>query len=510
MPLHPAKPFAGHRLENMKILLIDPPGKNKGLNTGLGYLSAILKDKHEVRVLDLNNIKMGYCGDPNPELPVDEMERRIINALNEFAPRLLGISIKTFSAVVSNRIFKLVKNVRPDILTVAGGPHITLDGLNFIQENKIDFGIQGEGEFTIQELCNAIENGGANENIEGLIYWKDGQLSHNQRINLIKDIDAIPFPYYDNFTSVIDNRGRIKEYPILTSRGCPYKCSYCSMPKIMGGRWRYRSPEGVIEELKLAKQKYYSTSFTVVDDNFTLNIKRVENICNLLISEKINLPWNSQNGIRADRISEEIAMKMERAGCWYVWIGIESADEKVFNEINKGEKLEDIKAGIKHLKKAGIRVGGFFIIGLPYSTRISDLKSIDFAKEHGIDGFWFNFVPYPHTRASEWVQTHGKALRPSEGALQFGSNSIEPVFETEEYPREDRIRAYKEIHIKMNYFDRLADTSLNQWAKWRRVFKMVTPSGLSVTVSLIFFIVKYNVRLIKGKLSGRSLWSWLS
>lgn len=489
----------------MKILLIDPPGKNKGLNTGLGYLSATMKGEHEIKVLDLNNIKMGFCGDPNPELPAQEMERRIVETLYEFSPGLLGISVKTFTSDISKQIFKLVKTVRPDILTIAGGPHITLDGFNFIRESKINFGIQGEGEFTTPELCYALESGGSIENIEGLIYWKDDQLHHNQRNDLIKDIDAIPFPCYDTFTSVIDNGGMIKEYPILTSRGCPYKCSYCSMPKIMGGRWRYRAPEGVVEELKRAKQKYHNTNFAVVDDNFTLNLKRVEDICDLLISENMDLPWNNQNGIRADRISEGMAMKMKRAGCQYVWIGIESADEKVFNEITKGEKLEDVKAGIRHLKKAGIRVGGFFIVGLPYSTRATDLKAVDFAKQQGIDGFWFNFVPYPYTRASEWVQAHGKALRPSDGALQFGSISIEPVFETEEYSREDRIRAYKEIHIKMNYFDRLADPSLNQFDKWHRVFKTVIPYGLGATAALIFFILKYNARLIKGGFRGRSL-----
>lgn len=487
----------------MKILLIDPPGRNKGLNTGLGYLSAMLKDNHEVKVLDLNNIEIGICGDPNPELPVNELEKRIVNILNDFRPQILGVSVKTFTVEISKRIFDFVSDGQKDISTVAGGPHITLDGLKFIKGSKVDYGIQGEGEYTSLELCNALENGESIENIEGLFYRKDGSIHHSPRNDLIKDIDAVPFPYYENFTSVIDNRGIIKEYPILTSRGCPYKCSYCSMPRIMGGRWRYRVSEGVIKELQRAKQKYHSSSFTIVDDNFTLNLQRVENICDLLISEKMDLPWNNQNGIRADRISEDMAGKMKSAGCRYVWIGIESADKDVFNAIEKGEKLEDIKAGIKHLKKAGIRVGGFFIIGLPYSTKVSDLKSVDFAKEQGIDGFWFNFVPYPHTRASEWVQTHGRALRSSDGALQFGSNSIDPVFETEEYTKEERINAYNDIHIKMKYFDRLVDPSLKQIEKWPKVFQLVTSYGFRATIAFLMFILKHNIRLMKRMVQGQ-------
>ena len=195
-----------------------------------------------------------------------------------------------------------------------------------------------------------------------------------------------------------------------------------------------------------------------------------------------------------------MANKMKRSGCHYVWIGIESADEKVFNAINKGEKLGDIKTGIKHLKNAGIRVGGFFIVGLPYSTKDADLKSVDFVKGLGIDGWWFNFVPYPHTQAWNWVQTHGKILRSRDGVLQFGTNSIDPVFETEEYSKESRINAYNEIHIKLNYFDRLVDPSLNQREKWRRAFKIVRPYGLKTMLLLLIFILKHNVKLALEKI----------
>ncbi len=486
----------------MKILLVDPPGKNKGLNTGLGYLSAVLKDKHEVKILDLNNTEIGICGDPNPDLPVNEIEKRVINAIEESKPDFFGISVKTFTADISKHMFSLIKPRWPEIRTIAGGPHITLDGLSFIKDNKIDFAIQGEGEFTIINLCSAIDGKGDFEKISGLIYWKDGEIIQNSGYDTIKDLDALPFPYYDNFSSVTDNDGHLPEYPILTSRGCPYKCTYCSMPKIMGSKWRFRSPERVINELKHAKQEYRSTSFAVVDDNFTLNLKRVDKICDLLISEQINLAWNSQNGIRADRIREDLANKMKQSGCRYVWIGIENADEEVFNEIHKGEKLEDIKTGIKYLKKAGIRVGGFFIVGLPYSTREADLKSVDFVKENGIDAWWFNFVPYPHTEASNWVQNHGEILRPIHGALQYGSDDIEPVFETKDYPKDIRVKTYNDIHIKMKYYDRLADPSLKQWNKWRRVFKKVLPNGFGAIIFLLLYVLKYNARLAIKKIKS--------
>lgn len=484
----------------MKILLVDPPGKNKGLNTGLGYLSAVLKADHEINVLDLNNIEMGLCGDPNPEMSINELDERILSAVNEYEPSLFGISIKTFTTQISRHILKFIRDNRPKILTVVGGPHITLDGFNFIRENRVDFGIQGEGEHAFPKLCAALDQNTSFNNIEGLYYWQNDELCHNLRKNEIKDLDILPFPLYDNFSSVISNKGYLKEYPLLSSRGCPYSCAYCSMPKIMGRKWRPHTTERVISELKHAKEKYHSKSFTVVDDNFTLNLKRVEEICDSLISEKLNFSWNSQNGIRADRINEFIANKMKRSGCRYVWIGIESADETVFNAINKGEKLDDIKKGIRYLKNEGIGVGGFFITGLPFSTKKSDLKAIDFVKKQGIDGWWFNFVPYAHTQAFDWVQANGKFLRSSDGALQFGSNSIDPVFETEEYPKQTRIDTYNEIHISLGLFDRLADASLNQWNKWRHVMNIVKPYGMGSIFSFLFFILKYNVLLIVKKI----------
>jgi radical SAM superfamily enzyme YgiQ (UPF0313 family) len=483
----------------MKILLLDPPGKNKGLNTGLGYLSAVLKERHEVRVLDMNNIKIGICGEPNADLPVDMLENRVARIIDDFEPELFGISVKTFTAGISVHVLKMIKSRRPKILTIAGGPHITLDGLNFIRENNVDFGIQGEGEYATPELCNVLHGDGDLKNIGGLIYWNDGKLFSNPRNNTIADLDNLPFPFYDNFSSVINNGGRLEEYPLLSSRGCPYKCSYCSMPKIMGGKWRYRDPDNVIDELKQAKQKYQCSYFAVVDDNFTLNLKRVEKICDLLISERLGLLWNSQNGIRADRISADIALKMKRSGCRYVWIGIESADEKVFTEINKGEKLTDIRRGIKHLKNAGIHVGGFFITGLPHSTRENDLKSVEFVKENGIDAWWFNFVPYPHTEALTWVETHGKILRPIHGVLQYGSNDIEPVFETDDYPRDLRIKTYNEIHIKLMLFDRLADPSLKQMDRWSIIYKKVRPYGIGTVALFIIFILRYNLRRMMNK-----------
>lgn len=262
----------------------------------------------------------------------------------------------------------------------------------------------------------------------------------------------------------------------------------------MGRAWRSHTPERVVAELKQAGQKYGCTRFTVVDDNFTLDTGRAERICDLLVAENIRLPWNSQNGIRADHISPNLAAKMKRSGCHHVWIGVESADEDVFRHIKKGETLDNIREGIRALKQARIRVGGFFIVGLPLSTREADLASVNFVKAEGIDGWWFNFVPYPRTRAWDWIDAHGRWLRSPEDALQYGLGDIEPVFETDDYPRETRVRTYREIHVRLGLFERLADPFVNTKGRWRKIYSLVRPFGLGAILSFLIFILKRSVR----------------
>jgi anaerobic magnesium-protoporphyrin IX monomethyl ester cyclase len=487
----------------MRILLIDPPGNNKGFNTGLGYLSAALEGRHQVRVLDLNNILIGRCGDPNPALPVDQRDLRIARSLSDFEPQIVGISVKTFTVSVAKSILQFIKKTRPAMACIVGGPHVTLDGPSFVRETGADFGMQGEGEYGFLELCDILERNGAVGKIAGILHWRDGEVRLEEPNPPIEKLDNLEFPNYRNFSSVVDNGGKIPEYPILTSRGCPYKCSYCSMPEIMGGKWRSRDPVSVVDELGKAREVFGSTSFTVIDDNLTINSGRVEQMCDLLISRRLSLPWNSQNGIRADRVSAALAKKMSLSGCRYVWVGIESADEEVFTAIDKGESLDDIRKGIGHLQKAGIKVGGFFIVGLPGSTRSRDLKMIDFVRAHHIDAFVFNFVPYPKTRATDWIRENGKVLRASTGVLQFGADGIEPVFETHDYSKEDRMKTFNEINIRLGYFDRLVDPSTAQHERWRKVYRIVRPYGRGVLSEFLCFILRYNAVQIKDRILAR-------
>ncbi len=490
----------------MKILLIEPPGKNKGLNTGLGYLAAVCKrDGHKVMVLDTNNREPGGYGSPNsvPEDSViDEMVKK---AMADFNPEMVGVSVKSFTADISARIYKVARQCNPKVITVVGGPHVSLDGYPYLEKNNIDFGFDSEAEVSFPQLIKALESGDEEQftEIGGLIYRRQGELVCNQREAIIKELDDLPLPDYTDFTSVQKWGGHIYDYPLLTSRGCPYMCTYCSLPSIMGRKWRSQSATMVLKEIKYAIEKHGISRFSVVDDNFTLHRDRAGEICDAMIANNINIPWTSQNGIRADKITEELARKMRQAGCRHVWIGIEAADEELFETINKGERLPEVRDGIKKFLAAGIGVGGFFIVGMPYATREKDLKTVDFVKELGIDAWWFNFVPYPYTAAYDWVVKNAKILRPIDGIAQYGSGEITPVFETEEYKAEQRMQTYEEIHVRMGFFDRLFDPDQSYTWNLSKSYQRAAKYGLMGRKNFAAFTVKHAMKQAMDRMKLR-------
>ncbi len=405
----------------MKIVLVDPRGYSDCLNTGLGYISAVLKG-HEVSVIDLNNKK----GDD---------DKRITAAKDA---DLVGFSIK--SATMKNAIStaEKIRKFNKKALFVAGGPHVAIDGYDFLKKNSIfDICVTGEGEEAIKE----ITDGNKTEKISGIIFRKGKKVIANKKRGWIKDLDKLTFPNYDPFDSV---SGKIDTYPIITSRGCPYNCTYCSVGDVIGKRWRARSPANILKELFHAKDYYQSTKFKILDDDFTLDMNRAKRLCQMMIAEKLGMEWSCPNGIRADKLDAELLELMKKAGCFSISLGIESLAPDVFENINKGEKIDDIKNAVINAKKAGIKVEGFFIIGLPGSTYEKDKQSIKEAKKLRLNSSsWGILVPYPGTKAWEWVANNKDArmLKDWRDGFHLGINP-EPVFETKDYTASERLKAY--------------------------------------------------------------------
>ncbi|MFH1836426.1 MAG: radical SAM protein, partial [Methanobacteriota archaeon] len=419
----------------MKVVLIDPPGIQEGLNVGLAYLSGSLKhDGHEVKVFDLNNNSI------KKDAWLDEVE--------EFNPRIVGISVKSSTFFNASEIADAVKSRMPDVLIVGGGPHPTIVGNSFTDKApSFTFGIMGEGEDVFPRLVQAIAEGKPTS-INGV--FKAGRKKEVSPV-FVRDLDKIAFPAYESFTNIRETMARVR-YPVLTSRGCPYQCTYCSVSAISGHKWRTRSLENVVSEIVEARRRYRIKAFEIVDDNFTVDVARAKEFCRMLIERNVKLSWSCPNGIRMDRIDFELAVLMREAGCELVMVGVESADEEVFKGIQKGESLTDIEEGIRTLQKAGIQVGGYFIIGLPGDSVNSTKKSVEFAKKTGLNPAHFNMlVPYPGTPLWDWVLENGRMLADYKEGRHF-IGKPEPVFETDDFPAKDRVKAYY-----------MANTLLKQW-----------------------------------------------
>jgi len=263
------------------ILLINPPGISLGYNVGLCYLASILKKNgFYVKIID-------FLNQPGNE------DQRLLQAKDY---DVIGISIKTLVIDDSIRIMKKVKKINDKAALICGGVHISLDGYNFMKENNLfDIAFLNECEDSIIDFMK----GKKLENIDGVIYQNKGTLAINAKEDFDIDLDKLPFPDFDSFDMPLKT---IKNYPLLTSRGCPYNCIYCSV-QVVRKKWKARSVESLISELKSVRSRI--SEFHIVDDNFTLKIERVKEFCIRLIAENFNLKWSCPNGIRADMLDDE-------------------------------------------------------------------------------------------------------------------------------------------------------------------------------------------------------------
>ena len=416
-----------------KVVLIDPPGFFGGLNTGLAYLAGALgtAGTAQVQVLDFNNHSR-------------DIRQRLEAAVR--TADIVGVSVKTFTAPAGADFLRQAREINPSCLTVAGGPHVTLDGLGFMQTYpECAVGIMLEGEESFTDLVA----GKPLAKIPGLLHREGEKIVSTGTRKPNPAIDALAFPDYQGFDSLPD--GKIPAYPLLTSRGCPYPCTYCSVGKVSGLKWRGRCGENILAELEIARRLHGATEFKVVDDNFTYDMERAAGICQMLIDRNVGFRWSCPNGVRADRLTPELLALMKAAGCHTISLGIESLVPEVFAQIKKGEPLEKVLAAVRMIQQVGMRVEGFFIIGLPGSTYETDMQTLREARRLKLDAYaWSMLVPYPGTKIWEWVKSNdGKSLRVLKDwreGLHIGMIRS-PVFETEDYPAKLRVRAYHRAYL---------------------------------------------------------------
>jgi radical SAM superfamily enzyme YgiQ (UPF0313 family) len=392
---------------------------------GVAYLTTVLEQ---------NNVNVEIF-----DFALDYQFEDLIEKVKNFQPDLIGITLFSFDFVNSHKLINRIKE-QFNLPIILGGVHVSSVKEDVLKKTKADYALYGEAESSIIELCQNKPL----EEINGLIYRKDNQIVKNPPAEFIKNLDELPFPAFEKFELKKYTYPQENRLQIATSRGCPYNCVYCAVKLSMGLGFRPRSPENVLKEIEYWHNKGY-TFFEFVDDCFTLDMDRAKKICDLIIGKKINIKWNCANGIRADRVDEELLRKMKQAGCEFVAYGLETGSEKILKNIKKGITLQKALDAFQLTKKVGLKFAVNFIIGLPEETYQDALNSINLAKKLPANYVNFsNMVPYPGTETYGYIKEKGKFLLPKETYLTESTTKLgNPVFETPEFSSEERIKALK-------------------------------------------------------------------
>lgn len=440
---------------------------------GLAYVAGVLQKSNEVTFLDANSEgfeRLKKVGDRYYSGLSDE---EIVDRISRINPEAVCMSITfTINSINALNILKEIKKRLPKLITVVGGAHVTVRPEETLRNPCVDFVVLGEGEKTVGELFDCISRNGDLGAVKGIGFKDNGAQRITPARELIRNLDDLPFPALNlmpmekYFQAYDQKRSQRKAYiynkrwtTVITSRGCPMNCIFCSVHLTMGKMFRPRSPENVVAEMERDYQQFGIRHFNLEDDNMTWNTERFERICDLIVEKNLKISWSAPNGIRADRINEELVRKMKLSGCRRVFVAPESGSQRVLNEvIDKRMKLQDIENAVEIFAKNGIEVDLSFVIGLPGETKEEIWESINFAKklrQKGASVAGFNIAtPLYGTRLYEEVVKKGyfdantdpSRLSPSEALIQ-----------TPEWTRDDilGLRSMADWSVNLSVFQKI-------------------------------------------------------
>ncbi len=382
------------------VLLINPPAQGvydtvdiKLPPLGLAYIAAVLRENgHFVKIIDLN------------------VQENLWETVKERKWDIVGLSGDTSRYPISMKIAEQIKK-HFGYTIFTGGPHVTFFEKETLNTGFVDYIIRGEGEYVTLDLVNALEKGLPPENVRGITFKRGGKIVKTLRAPIIKDLDNLPYPARDLLPMEKYKITRFFGRPItsiLTSRGCPFNCYFCSSSQFSNLIWRTRSPKNIVDEIEYVYGTFGYNAFAFVDDNFTLNPKRVIEIAKEIVRRKLDIYWWAFSRVDELLGHEDMVEWMAKSGCKMVFLGIESVSEEVLKEYNKGITANDSIRAVKLLNRYGITVWGSFIIGALDETREMILNTIKFAKLLDPKNVQFSVLtPFPGTRLYEDAERMG-------------------------------------------------------------------------------------------------------
>ena len=379
----------------MKILLINASQANvygtKMMpaypSLGLLYIASVLeKEYHNVELIDF-------------DVDIQKFEN-FKDRIRNNAYDLIGISAVTPTINNAFYLAKNIKSIKKDIPIILGGIHATISPKECISNEFIDFVAIGESENTIVEFANELQKSNPDfSKIRGVAFKINSEVVVNENRELELNLDKIPFPA----RHLLKNSGSYsppdaEKMPVASvffTRGCPGKCTYCCTKQIFGSRMRYRSVSNIMEEIDEIVRLGYK-EIHILDDNFTVNKKRVIELCNEIRKRNYDLNFEISNGLRADMVNYEVLSALKSIGVKNVGFGIESGNEQILKNIKKGISKDRVREAVKLAKELKFEIWGFFMIGLPGETPGTVRDTINFAKELDPDFAKFLILkPFP-------------------------------------------------------------------------------------------------------------------
>ena len=406
----------------MKIGLVFPnkDRKDRTVHLGLGYLASYARSIHaglDISILDTR---------------VATKAETITFFHKKYD--LIGITVLSPVFHEAINIFNSIQKSGKAIKVCLGGPYVTTIMEEVFKDIPADFAVYGEGELTFSDLIFHLKGEKKIEEIKGLMYKLiSNEVVTNPPREHITDLDLLPIPAYDLF-----HMNRYPIHRIVTSRGCPYKCSFCNSSSIWQYQWRARSPGNLIAEIEYLLNNHKNKSFCFSDNTFNVDMDRVNEFCNIIIHKGIKFLWSTP--VRVERITTALAKSMKNAGCYNVGIGIESANNAILASMGKRITIEEVTKGVEIFKQAGIEVLGQFVIGSPGDTLETVKESLVYARNSRLDFVMFySVLPYKGTPQWDYVKNQGNLY--TEAIHDFHSMKPRIVFDTPEFSYTDRLTA---------------------------------------------------------------------
>ncbi len=437
----------------MKILLVKPKLRVDNILPvlGLGYLANAIKDKHEVKILDC--MKEDFSLDDYGDY------------LKNYRPDIVGIQCFTYDIYIVADYLKRTRQALPDAVTIIGGPHPTAmpeESMNYFG-NTLDYAFRSEAEVGLPELLGLIDAKRVSKEslskVKNLI-WRNGVQVVINPISYIADVNKLGMPAWELMPPDSYPKSPFSAFykrfpvaPIITSRGCPYKCTYCQASLMSGKRMRYRPVSLVIEEIKYLMERFGVKEFQIIDDNFTLNRKYVMDFCNAIAKNNIDITWTCPNGVRLDTLNDEMIEAMKSSGCYIISAGIESGSDRILKYVKKHETTQIMIDKVKMIQRHGIDVIGFFILGFPTETVEEMRQTIRFSKDLGLlRANFLLFHPIPGTEMYTMLNHSGELSNINYDANSFAEVAYTPQGITKGELKNIQRRAFLSFYLRPKQF----------------------------------------------------------